>query len=405
MKILKNASITTVKGIKAAGISSGLKKSGKKDLCLIYSEEKSIAAGAFTQNKVKAAPVILSMTNIENTNTQALIINSGNANACNGENGYKDAIKMTELISENLNISPKEVLVQSTGIIGLPLPMDKITSGINNICTKLSKDGGNDAALAILTTDTFPKQVTVQMEIDNKTVTLSGIAKGSGMIHPNMATMLGNLFTDINISKELLKKIFKESVDNTFNMISVDGDTSTNDMCIIMANGAAKNKLIDSENEDLKIFKDALDYVNKTLAKLIAKDGEGATKLLEVSVLNGKTKKDSKLVAKSIITSNLTKCAFFGEDANWGRILCAVGYSEADFNIENIDIHLNANENSMQVVKNGAGVPFNEDHIKEILKEDEINILVDLKDGKYNAKAWGCDLSYQYVKINGSYRS
>lgn len=405
MKILKNASITTVKGIKAAGISCGLKKSGKKDLCLIYSEEKSIAAGAFTQNKVKAAPVILSMTNIENTNTQALIINSGNANACNGENGYKDAIKMTELISENLNISPKEVLVQSTGIIGLPLPMDKITSGINNICTKLSKDGGNDAALAILTTDTFPKQVTVQMEIDNKTVTLSGIAKGSGMIHPNMATMLGNLFTDINISKELLKKIFKESVDNTFNMISVDGDTSTNDMCIIMANGAAKNKLIDSENEDLKIFKDALDYVNKTLAKLIAKDGEGATKLLEVSVLNGKTKKDSKLVAKSIITSNLTKCAFFGEDANWGRILCAVGYSEADFNIENIDIHLNANENSMQVVKNGAGVPFNEDHIKEILKEDEINILVDLKDGKYNAKAWGCDLSYQYVKINGSYRS
>ncbi|MGB0404932.1 MAG: bifunctional glutamate N-acetyltransferase/amino-acid acetyltransferase ArgJ [Fusobacterium sp.] len=405
MKILKNASITTVKGIKAAGISSGLKKSGKKDLCLIYSEEKSIAAGAFTQNKVKAAPVILSMTNIENTNTQALIINSGNANACNGENGYKDAIKMTELVSENLNISPKEVLVQSTGIIGLPLPMDKITSGINNIYTKLSKDGGNDAALAILTTDTFPKQVTVQMEIDNKTVTLSGIAKGSGMIHPNMATMLGNLFTDINISKELLKKIFKESVDNTFNMISVDGDTSTNDMCIIMANGAAKNKLIDSENEDLKIFKDALDYVNKTLAKLIAKDGEGATKLLEVSVLNGKTKKDSKLVAKSIITSNLTKCAFFGEDANWGRILCAVGYSEADFNIENIDIHLNANENSMQVVKNGAGVPFNEDHIKEILKEDEINILVDLKDGKYNAKAWGCDLSYQYVKINGSYRS
>lgn len=405
MKILKNASITTVKGIKAAGISCGLKKSGKKDLCLIYSEEKSIAAGAFTQNKVKAAPVILSMTNIENTNTQALIINSGNANACNGENGYKDAIKMTELVSKNLNISPKEVLVQSTGIIGLPLPMDKITSGINNICTKLSKDGGNDAALAILTTDTFPKQVTVQMEIDNKIVTLSGIAKGSGMIHPNMATMLGNLFTDINISKELLKKIFKESVSNTFNMISVDGDTSTNDMCIIMANGAAKNKLIDSENEDLKIFKDALDYVNKTLAKLIAKDGEGATKLLEVSVLNGKTKKDSKLVAKSIITSNLTKCAFFGEDANWGRILCAVGYSEADFNIENIDIHLNANENSMQVVKNGAGVPFNEENIKEILKEDEINILVDLKDGKYNAKAWGCDLSYQYVKINGSYRS
>ncbi|MDP0488558.1 MAG: bifunctional ornithine acetyltransferase/N-acetylglutamate synthase, partial [Fusobacterium sp. JB020] len=190
MKILKDASITTVKGIKAAGISCGLKKSGKKDLCLIYSEEKSIAAGAFTQNKVKAAPVILSMTNIENTNTQALIINSGNANACNGENGYEDAIKMTELVSKNLNISPKEVLVQSTGIIGLPLPMDKITSGINNICTKLSKDGGNDAALAILTTDTFPKQVTVQMEIDNKTVTLSGIAKGSGMIHPNMATML-----------------------------------------------------------------------------------------------------------------------------------------------------------------------------------------------------------------------
>ncbi|MFK4784466.1 bifunctional glutamate N-acetyltransferase/amino-acid acetyltransferase ArgJ [Fusobacterium sp. MFO224] len=405
MKILENPSITLVKGIKAAGISCGLKKSGKKDLCLIYSEKKAIAAGTFTQNKVKAAPVIVSMNNVKNINTQALIINSGNANACNGEAGYEDALKMTELVSKNLNISPEEVLVQSTGIIGLPLPMEKITSGIESICTKLSKDGGNDAALAILTTDTFPKQVTVQMEIDNKTVTLSGIAKGSGMIHPNMATMLGNLFTDVNISKELLEKIFKESVDNTFNMISVDGDTSTNDMCIIMANGAAENKMIDEENENLEIFKAALNYVNKTLAKLIAKDGEGATKLLEVSVLNGKTKKDSKLVAKSIITSNLTKCAFFGEDANWGRILCAIGYSEADLNIDDIDIHLNSNENSIQVVKNGAGVTFSEESIKEILKENEINILVDLKNGSHNAKAWGCDLSYQYVKINGSYRS
>ncbi|MGO2117340.1 MAG: bifunctional glutamate N-acetyltransferase/amino-acid acetyltransferase ArgJ [Fusobacterium sp.] len=405
MKILENKSFTLVKGIKAAGISCGLKKSGKKDLCLIYSEEKGISAGAFTQNQVKAAPVLLSMKNVESENVQALIINSGNANACNGAKGYEDAVTTTELVAKNLNILPSEVLVQSTGIIGLPLPMDKLISGINNICPKLSKDGGEDASLAILTTDTFSKTVTVQIEIDNKTVTIAGIAKGSGMIHPNMATMLGNIFTDINISKELLNETFKESIDNTFNMISVDGDTSTNDMCIIIANGAAENKLIDTKDENFKIFKDALNYVNESLAKLIAKDGEGATKLLEVSVSNGKTKKDAKLVAKSIITSNLTKCAFFGEDANWGRILCAIGYSKADLNIESIDIHLNSKEDSVQVVKDGAGLAFDEDYIKKILEEDKINILVDLKNGNHNAKAWGCDLSYEYVKINGSYRS
>lgn len=405
MKILENKSFTLVKGIKAAGISCGLKKSGKKDLCLIYSEEKGISAGAFTQNQVKAAPVLLSMKNVESENVQALIINSGNANACNGAKGYEDAVTTTELVAKNLNILPSEVLVQSTGIIGLPLPMDKLISGINNICPKLSKDGGEDASLAILTTDTFPKTVTVQIEIDNKTVTIAGIAKGSGMIHPNMATMLGNIFTDVNISKELLNETFKESIDNTFNMISVDGDTSTNDMCIIIANGAAENKLIDTKDENFKIFKDALNYVNESLAKLIAKNGEGATKLLEVSVSNGKTKKDSKLVAKSIITSNLTKCAFFGEDANWGRILCAIGYSKADLNIESIDIHLNSKEDSVQVVKDGAGLAFDEDYIKKILEEDKINILVDLKNGNHNAKAWGCDLSYEYVKINGSYRS
>lgn len=358
-----------------------------------------------TQNQVKAAPVLLSMKNVESENVQALIINSGNANACNGAKGYEDAVTTTELVAKNLNILPSEVLVQSTGIIGLPLPMDKLISGINNICPKLSKDGGEDASLAILTTDTFPKTVTVQIEIDNKTVTIAGIAKGSGMIHPNMATMLGNIFTDVNISKELLNETFKESIDNTFNMISVDGDTSTNDMCIIIANGAAENKLIDTKDENFKIFKDALNYVNESLAKLIAKDGEGATKLLEVSVSNGKTKKDSKLVAKSIITSNLTKCAFFGEDANWGRILCAIGYSKADLNIESIDIHLNSKEDSVQVVKDGAGLAFDEDYIKKILEEDKINILVDLKNGNHNAKAWGCDLSYEYVKINGSYRS
>lgn len=405
MKILENKSFTLVKGIKAAGISCGLKKNGNKDLCLVYSENKAISAGAFTQNQVKAAPVLLSMKNVESENVQALIINSGNANACNGAKGYEDAVTTTELVAKNLNILPSEVLVQSTGIIGLPLPMDKLISGINNICPKLSKDGGEDASLAILTTDTFSKTVTVQIEIDNKTVTIAGIAKGSGMIHPNMATMLGNIFTDINISKELLNETFKESIDNTFNMISVDGDTSTNDMCIIIANGAAENKLIDTKDENFKIFKDALNYVNESLAKLIAKDGEGATKLLEVSVSNGKTKKDAKLVAKSIITSNLTKCAFFGEDANWGRILCAIGYSKADLNVESIDISLNSNGNSVQVVKDGAGLSFDEGYIKNILEEDKINILVDLKNGNHNAKAWGCDLSYEYVKINGSYRS
>lgn len=405
MKIIKDETITLVKGIKAAGVSCGLKRSGKKDLGIIYSELKAIAAGVFTQNKVKAAPVILSQKNVENENIQAIVINSGNANACTGTPGYENAEEMIKKVATNLGLSPKEILVQSTGIIGVPLPMEKINIGIDEACKNLSKFGGEDVSSAMLTTDTFPKQVTVQFEIEGKTITLSGLAKGSGMIHPNMATMLGNIFTDINISKKMLNKAFKDSVNNTYNMISVDGDTSTNDMCLILANGAAENPIINEENKNYKIFKKALDFVNRKLAKLIVKDGEGATKLLEVNVINGKTKTDAKLVAKSVITSNLTKCAFFGEDANWGRILCAIGYSGAELNVEKIDIFLKAKDKSIQVAKDGMGILFDENEIEEVLTETEINILIDLKDGNYNADAWGCDLSYKYVEINGAYRT
>ena len=410
MKIINNGTITNVKGIKAAGISAQLKKSGKKDLALIYSEKKAVSAAVFTKNLVKAAPIILNMENIKSENTQAIIVNSGNANSCTGKTGFENAKKMTEIAADKLGLEKEEILVQSTGIIGVQLDMEKIENGINKICKEISEDGGNDAATAIMTTDTFTKQICTEIEIDGKTVTVAGMAKGSGMIHPNMATMLAFTVTDVNIEKSLLQKMFSEITDNTFNMISVDGDTSTNDMACVIANGASENKKITDENsEGYDKFKKALYFVNQELAKLIAKDGEGATKLVEVTVNGAKSKKDAQKVAKSVITSSLFKAAVFGEDPNWGRILCAVGYSGAELIVDKVNIFLgndiDASQKGVQVAKNGMGIEFDNEKAIEILKNEKVEILIELNDGEFSSTAWGCDLSYDYVKINAEYHT
>lgn len=405
MKILQNTTITDVPGFLASGIHSGLKKSGKKDLCIIYSNFPCTAAAVFTTNKVKAAPVLVDMEHIKSQYTRAIVANSANANACTGSSGIENAYKMAELAAKVLGIKPEEVLVASTGVIGVPLPLDIITEGIKKACLEISADGGLDAAAAIMTTDTFIKKASVEIEIDSKKILISGIAKGSGMIHPNMATMLGFIVTNASISKDMLSLALKESVSDSFNMISVDGDTSTNDMVIALANGAGGNKEITSEGDDFIKFKEALHFVNCELAKLIAKDGEGATKLLEVSIHNAGTLEDAKLMAKSVVRSSLVKAAFFGSDANWGRIMCSLGYSGGDFDPSKVSICFKNREGEIQLVKNGTGINFDEAYAKKILDEDYINITIDLNDGIYNATAWGCDLSYDYVKINGSYRT
>ena len=406
MKIIKDGTITNVKGIKAAGISAQLKKSGKKDLALIYSEKKAVSAAVFTKNLVKAAPIILNMENIKSENTQAIIVNSGNANSCTGETGLENAKKMTEFAANELGLKKEEILVQSTGIIGVQLDMEKIETGISKICKEISKDGGNDAAAAIMTTDTFTKQICAEIEIDGKTVTVAGMAKGSGMIHPNMATMLAFTVTDVNIEKSLLQKIFSEITDSTFNMISVDGDTSTNDMACVLANGLAGNeKIVDENSAGYDEFKKALYKVNEELAKLIAKDGEGATKLIQVTTNGAKTLEDAKKVSKSVITSSLFKAAVFGGDPNWGRILCAIGYSEADLMIDKVNIFLKAGNDMVQVAKNGMAQDFDIPKAEKILKAETVEIIIELNDGKFEATAWGCDLSYDYVKINAEYHT
>lgn len=395
-----------VPGFKAAGIYCGIKKDkAKKDLSIIYSEKKAVSAATFTTNKVKAAPVQINMENIKNDNTQAVVINSGNANACTGKKGFEDAQDMIVATAKDLDLSLSEVLVASTGIIGVPMPIDKIILGIKEAISELSNDGFVDASKGILTTDSSTKTVSVKFNIDDKPIVISGMAKGSGMIHPNMATMLGFILTNASITKELLQKALSDSVSDSFNMISVDGDTSTNDMVIMLANGESNNKIIDMDDDSYTKFKEALAIVTIELAKMIAKDGEGATKLIEVVLSGGKTKEDAKLCAKSIITSNLVKSAFFGSDANWGRILCSMGYSGGDFNPEDANIFFENKKGNIQMVKDGIGLSFDESLAKEILSEGYIKIIVNLSDGEYSAKAWGCDLSYDYVKINGCYRT
>lgn len=405
MKILENKSISDVQGFKAAGIVAGLKQSGKKDLALIYSEKKAVAAATFTTNKVKAAPVLLNMEYIKNENTQAIIINSGQANACTGKNGFEDSKTIAEITAAELGLDPKEVLQASTGVIGVSIPMDIMKEGIKKICSLKSEEGGKDAAQAIMTTDTKSKEITVEIVLDGKKVLISGMAKGSGMIKPNMATMLSFVVTDANISKAMLNKAVKESVADSYNMISVDGDTSTNDTMICLANGAAENKLIDSENEEFKVFKEALDFVNKELAKKMARDGEGATKLVEVEVINAQDIESAKLCAMSVVSSNLVKAALFGSDPNWGRIVCAVGYSGGEFDPDKVDVHFRSSAGEIKVFEKGMNVHFDEKLASEILDQEKIVIHINLNQGEYSAKAWGCDLTYKYVEINGEYRT
>lgn len=405
MKILENKFIEGVKGFKAAGMAAGLKKSNKKDLALIYTEKKAVSAGVFTTNKVKAACVLLNMENVKSENTQAIIVNSGHANACTGEGGLQDAKKIVEMTAAKLGLNPNEVLQASTGVIGVSIPMDIIEEGINKICDMVSEDGGNEAAEAIMTTDLVSKQITVEIELDGKKVLISGAAKGSGMIKPNMATMLSFVVTDANISKAMLDKAIKSSVKDSYNMISVDGDVSTNDMLITLANGAAENKIIDEENEDYKIFKEAFDFVNIELSKKIARDGEGATKLVEVEVVNAKDEESAKLCAMSVVSSNLVKAALFGCDPNWGRVICALGYSGGDFDPNKVDLSFKSPIGEIKVFEQGVNIAFDEAKASDILKDETIVLYADLNDGEYSAKAWGCDLTYKYVEINGEYRT
>ncbi|MBY9016543.1 MAG: bifunctional glutamate N-acetyltransferase/amino-acid acetyltransferase ArgJ [Candidatus Lokiarchaeota archaeon] len=402
-----NGSITSPKGYHATGSHIGIKEC-KKDLALIYSEVPTKAVGVFTSNVVKASSILWNQNLIQNQNgVRAIVINSGNANACTGEVGAKHTELMATELASCLGVNKNQVLVASTGIIGVPLPIDIIVAGINNTYEKLGNTNldANLAAEAIMTTDTHPKQISVEFIIDNKKIRIGGIAKGSGMIHPNMATMLSFITTDINISRELLNKALKKSVDDSYNMISVDGDTSTNDLVILLANGLGGNSEIKEENEEYYIFKQALHYVNLFLAQEIVRDGEGAKKFIAVKVSGAASKKDAKLLSKSVITSNLVKTAFFGEDANWGRILAAMGCSGANFNPTGVSIKFHNGLHSIILIQDGSPLQFDEELALKILKENEITVELLLKEGIGEAIAWGCDLSYDYVRINGEYRS
>lgn len=402
MKLFYDKSLTDVPYFKAIGIHSGLKRK-RNDLCVIYSEKPCISAATFTTNKVKAAPVLLDMEHIKNDKTYAIVVNSGNANACNGDNGYKNALSMAKCTADSLNIKAEEVLVCSTGVIGVPLPMDIVLPGIKEACSKLSLEGGHEAAKAIMTTDTIEKRVAVEFLIGEKKAIISAMAKGSGMIHPNMGTMLSFIATNVNIDKNMLSKALKESVEDSYNMISVDGDTSTNDTVIILANGSLENPVIDEKNEDYDAFKKALHTLDIEIAKMIAKDGEGATKLIETKVLHAPSLTDAKISSKAVIKSSLVKAAIFGSDPNWGRVICALGYSGANINPNNVDIFFSNSKGSVQTCKNGTSLEFDKNFAIEILNEPATTITIDLHDGDFNATAWGCDLTYEYVKINGCY--
>ena len=404
MKITSGG-VCAAKGFSAAGIHAGIRKNkDKMDLALIVSSHPATAAGCYTQNLVKGAPLWVTKKNIENGIARAIVCNSGNANTCNSD-GIEVAEKMCQIVANNTDVKKEDVVVASTGVIGQPLDTTPIENAMPELSKKLSVDGGNDAAVAIMTTDTVEKEIAFEFELGGKTCHIGGIAKGSGMIHPNMATMLVFITSDVAISKEMLQNALSNDVKNTFNMISVDGDTSTNDMVIVLANGHAENKVIDTEDEDFATFALALNQVTTTLCKKIAKDGEGATKLLECKVAGGKTDLDAKTVAKSVITSSLFKAAMFGADANWGRVLCAIGYSGANVDVTKIDVAFESSKGRIEVCKMGSGIDFSEEIAKEILLEDEIVIDVNLNDGEYDATAWGCDLTYDYVKINGDYRT
>ena len=407
MKEIKGG-VTAAKGFQAASVAAEIKYKGRTDMAMIFSSVPCKAAGTFTTNIVKAAPVKWDQKVVyEQPYAQAVICNSGIANACTGEEGYGYCKETADAAAEILNISPDSVLVASTGVIGMQVPIEKIKNGIKMMVPALSGEifAGTDAAKAIMTTDTVHKEVAVEIEIGGKAVTIGGMCKGSGMIHPNMCTMLGFVTTDISISKELLLEALKEDVKDTYNMISVDGDTSTNDTVLLLANGMAGNEEITEKNADYEKFKMALNYVNTTLSKKIAGDGEGATALFEVKVIGASTKEEAVILSKSVVTSSLTKAAIYGHDANWGRILCALGYSGVSFDPEKVDLYFESRAGKIKIIENGVSTGYSEEEATKILSEDEVTAIADMKMGDASATAWGCDLTYDYVKINADYRS
>ena len=400
--------VTAAKGFMAAGVETGIKYQNRKDMAMVYSKTPCRAAGVFTTNVVKAAPVLWDKEVVESEwEAQAIVVNSGIANACTGKLGYEYCRETAGAAADALEISPQSVLICSTGVIGMQLPMEKMTEGVRMLAKaiKPGEEAGTDAAKAIMTTDTRNKQVAVKVMIGGKEVTIGGMCKGSGMIHPNMCTMLAFVTTDVNISKKLLQEALSADVQDTFNMVSVDGDTSTNDTLLVLANGQAGNPEITEKGADYDAFVEALHYVNETLAKKIAGDGEGATALFEVKVIHADNKEDAKTLAKSVITSSLTKAALFGHDANWGRILCALGYSGAKFDPEAIELYLESSAGKILIFKDGMAADYSEEEATRILSCSEVTALVDMKMGEAEATAWGCDLTYDYVKINADYRS
>ena len=397
--------ICAAKGFKANGIHCGIRKNkSKRDLSLVVSDVRATAAAVYTTNLVKGAPILVNQKHLADGYAQAIICNSGIANTCNA-NGIEMAEEMGKLVEKATGVKSDDVVIASTGVIGMPLNVTPIANGMDELVAGLGYDNNGLAAEGIMTTDTKKKEIAVSFEIDGVECRIGGMAKGSGMIHPNMATMLVFVTSDVAITSEMLQKAVSDDVKTSFNMISVDGDTSTNDTFAVLANGMAGNKVIDSEGEAYDAFCEALHKVSVDLSRKIAGDGEGATKLLECKVTGGKTDEIAKKVAKSVICSSLTKAAMFGADANWGRVLCAIGYSGADVDIEKINVSFESAKGTIEVCHNGAGVDFSEEKAKEILLEKEIDILIDLNNGDFDATAWGCDLTYEYVKINGDYRT
>ena len=400
--------VTAAKGFQAAGGAAGIKKEGMTDMALVYSEVPCVAAGTFTTNVVKAAPVKWDQSIVYHHPTaQAIVCNSGVANACTGEEGFGYCKETASTAAGVLNVPEDAVLVASTGVIGKQIPMDKIAAGVKMLAPKLAatREAASEAAQAIMTTDTKQKEVAVTFTVGEKEVTIGGMCKGSGMIHPNMCTMLAFVTTDLAITKELLQEALSAVVKDTYNMVSVDGDTSTNDTVLLLANGLAGNSEITEKNKDYEAFLEALTEVNTVLAKKIAGDGEGATALFEVKIVGAKSKEDAVILSKSVVTSSLTKAAIYGHDANWGRILCAMGYSGVSFDPEKVDLFFESAAGKLQIIENGVAVDYSEEEATKILSEPEVTAIADVKMGEESATAWGCDLTYDYVKINADYRS
>lgn len=407
MKII-DGGVTAAKGFEAAAAAAGIKYQDRTDMALIYSEKPCKAAGAFTTNVVKAAPVKWDREIIEKKlRPQAVIVNSGIANACTGEEGMECCRKTAEAAFRTLNVDAESVLVGSTGVIGMQIPMDRIEKGIDLLAAekKADRESGAAAARAIMTTDTRSKEAAVTFEINGKTVTIGGMAKGSGMIHPNMCTMLSFITTDAKISGKALRKALRADVEDTYNMISVDGDTSTNDTVLLLANGMAGNEKIRYGTPEYEMFCQALHYINETLAKKMAGDGEGATALFEAKITGAQTKEQAKILAKSIVCSNLTKTAIAGHDANWGRILCAMGYSGAEFDPEKVTLFFESDAGKIKIIENGVAVEYSEEKATEILAQPEVTVTADIGEGQAQAAAWGCDLTHEYININADYRS